>query len=232
MLKLKLKKKKSKKEVSLSKQKSESSQRLALHALQKQLQVLKLKEWLILFGFIGGAALLRVPMQAVPSAEPLTFFAILAGWLFGKKKGFLAGASSLYISNFLVFGGQGPWTIFQALGFGIAGFLGGFIPKFKADNYKRFWISSMPMALIVAFASTLIFDIMLNASWSVVLGGNIFLALITGLPFLLIHLVSNAIFAVFLPFAKKFVYDKGGFNEKEICNTVISNINNRMRAKQ
>ena len=68
-------------------------------------------------------------MQAVPSAEPLTFFAILAGWLFGRNKGFLAGASSLYISNFFMFGGQGPWSIFQAVGFGIAGWLGGTLRK-------------------------------------------------------------------------------------------------------
>ena len=79
-LKLRLKKKKELQKVS-------TSQRIALHAVQKQLQVIKLKEWLIVIGFIGGASLLRIPMQALPSVEPITFYAILAGWLFGKKKG-------------------------------------------------------------------------------------------------------------------------------------------------
>ena len=85
---LKQKKKKKNKEVVIVEQKSKSAQNVALHALQKQMQVLRLKEWLVLIGVAVGAALLRVPMQAVPSAEPLTFFAVLAGWLFGRKKGF------------------------------------------------------------------------------------------------------------------------------------------------
>ena len=87
--------------------KSHAIQKMALHALQKQMQILELKEWLFIIGFIGMASLLRVPMQIIPNAEPLTFFALLSGWLFGWKKGIIAGASSLYLSNFLVFGGQG-----------------------------------------------------------------------------------------------------------------------------
>src|SRR3989344_1371577 len=103
-------------------QKLSSSQKVALHAVQKQMQLLKLREWLVVMGFVFGGALLRIPMQVVPSAEPITFFAILSGWLFGKKKGFITGALAGYLSNFLMFGGQGPWTIFQMLGWGIAGF--------------------------------------------------------------------------------------------------------------
>ena len=91
------------------------------------MQVIKLKEVLALLGFSIGAAALRAAMQEFPSVEPITFFSILAGWQFGRKKGFMVGATSLYISNFLVLGGQGPWTPFQMAGFGIAGYLGGFL---------------------------------------------------------------------------------------------------------
>ncbi|HJO01996.1 MAG: hypothetical protein QGI89_04565 [Candidatus Woesearchaeota archaeon] len=186
-------------------------QRMAVHALQKQLQVLKLKEWLILFGFIGGAAALRVPMQAVPSAEPLTFFAILAGWLFGRNKGFLAGASSLYISNFFMFGGQGPWSIFQAVGFGIAGWLGGTLRK-KASYLE---------VMIVAVTATLAFEIIMNALTPFMISTSIFVAFALALPFIMVHLVSNMIFALALPFAKKFIEKKGGFNEKDICINIL-----------
>ena len=62
-----------KKEKQGTSQNLNSKQRLALHALQNQLNILRLKELLMVLGFIFGAALLRVPMQALPSAEPITF---------------------------------------------------------------------------------------------------------------------------------------------------------------
>ena len=65
--------------------KEKSKDKLALHLLLKQLEIFKLKEYILLAGFMLGGALLRIPMQAVPSAEPITFFAMLAGWLFGPE---------------------------------------------------------------------------------------------------------------------------------------------------
>ncbi|MAE42945.1 hypothetical protein CMO93_04180 [Candidatus Woesearchaeota archaeon] len=214
-LKLKLKKKKKKEEKQESKQEVSAVQRVAVRAVQKQLQLLNLKEVLLLIGFTVGAALLRILMQAVPSAEPLTFFAILAGWLFGRSRGFAVGASSLFVSNFFMFGGQGPWTIFQALGFGIAGWLGGMLRK-KASYFE--------VALIVILG-TLIFEIIMNAFTPFMIGSSIFVAFALALPFIMTHLVSNLIFALGLPFAKKFVEKKGGFNEKDICINILNKYN-------
>lgn len=217
-MKQKLKLKLKKKEKQETKQKLNQKQRLALHALQKQLQILKLKEWLIIIGFIGGAALLRIPMQAAPNVEPITFFAILAGWLFGKKKGFLTGASAGYISNFFVFGGQGPWTIFQVLGWGLAGFLGGFLRK-KSKVFE---------VVIMAAIATLLYQLIVNTAWafmlSKVLSISIFISFLTALPFILPQLISNSVFALFLPKARKIIYEKGHFNEKELCANLISRL--------
>ena len=213
-LKLKLKKKK-KEEKQESKQDVSVVQRVAIKAVQKQVQLLNLKEVLLLIGFTIGAALLRIPMQAVPSAEPLTFFAILAGWLFGRSRGFAVGASSLFISNFFMFGGQGPWTIFQVLGFGIAGWLGGFLRK-KA--------SYLEVGLIVIMG-TLIFEIIMNAFTPLMFGSSIFVVFALALPFMMVHLVSNLIFALALPSAKRFIEEKGGFNEKDICVNILNKYN-------
>lgn len=218
-MKQKLIHKKTKKEKVVVDAKQKSSQRLAIAALQKQLQIIRLKEWLILISFIFGAALLRVPMQAVPSAEPLTFFAILAGWLFGRKKGFLAGASSLYISNFLMFGGQGIWTLFQAIGFGAAGFIGGFLRK-KASVFE---------AVIYMIIATLIFEIVINIGSLFMFPFSIFTLFLTALPFTLIHLISNSIFALFLPITKKVIYEKGKFNEKELCTSLIDRYSGKFK---
>jgi energy-coupling factor transport system substrate-specific component len=218
-LQLKLKKKK-KKEKQENKQDSSAAQRLAVRAVQKQVQLLNLKEVLLLIGFTIGAALLRIPMQVVPSAEPLTFFAILAGWLFGRSRGFAVGASSLFISNFFMFGGQGPWTIIQVLGFGIAGWLGGLLRK-KASYLEV-------MAVVVM--STLVFEIIMNAFTPLMVGTSIFITFALALPFMAMHLVSNLIFSLGLPSAKKFVEEKGGFNEKEICVNILNkyNIGNKL----
>ncbi len=217
-----------------SKQKSEKKlkpeQKVALHAVQKQLQLLKLKEWLVVIGFVFGGAALRVPMQAVPSAEPITFFAILAGWLFGKKKGFLTGAAAGYLSNFFMFGGQGPWTIFQVFAWGMAGFLGGFIKGIKpSKNYFMYWARAIVPVLLIGVIATLVFEVVMNVSWVLFMPYSIFALFLSALPFIFIHLVSNVSFALLLPFARKVVYEKGKFNEIELCRSVINRINSKFK---
>ena len=193
------------------KQKSDTSQKVAVHALQKHVQLLKLREYLLLISFIFFGAFLRVPMQVVPSAEPISFFALLAGWLFGKKKGFVVGASSLYISNFLVMGGHGPWTIFQALGFGIIGFLGGFLNK----------KSRLLDVIVIALIGTTIYEIIMNFSSMMIFPFG-FYVFVTALPFTIIHLISNLIFATILPRIKRLIEEKGGFNEKDIAVNLLN----------
>jgi len=196
-------------------------EKLALLTLQKQLQLLKLREYLLLISFVVAGALGRVLMQALPSVEPLTFFAMLSGWLFGKRKGFLVGASSLYLSNFFVFGGQGPWTLAQALGFGIAGFAGGFLRK-KAKMIE---------CLTITVIATLTFEIILNVSSLVFIPTGIFMAFLLGLPFLLAHVVSNGIFSLLLPKIKSYIEKTGHFNEKDIYLKLMNKLRWRINKK-
>ena len=44
---------------------------------------------------------------------------------FGAESGFLTGAVSAFVSNFIF--GQGPWTPWQMFAYGIAGFLAGLL---------------------------------------------------------------------------------------------------------
>ena len=215
--KLLLKKKKKKEE----KEELKSEQKMALHALQKQKQILELKEWLFILGFIDAGSLLRVPMQAFPNVEPLTFFALLTGWLFGWKKGAMVGASSLYISNFLVFGGQGPWVIFQVIGYGLVGFLGGFLRK-KSGIFS---------AMGLAFLATVMLQIILNIGWSFFIGFNFIAAMFTAIPFALIHIVSNTIFAAALPKVKKVIDKIGKFDEKKLCNDLMAKLNCKLAGR-
>lgn len=133
----------------------------------------------------------RVALQGIPSVEPLTSMAVLAGLFLGPVYGFLAGATGFFGSNFLVFGGQGPWTLFQSLGAGIAGLVGGL---FSWGMRKRWKLVTATALGLVAFETLAI------------LGGcALFLGAIpltwyalTSLPFALVHIVTSLGFALFI----------------------------------
>lgn len=189
-----------------------SAEKLAQFSIQKQLQNLRLKEAIIIGSFILVSGIGRILMQGLPSVEPIIFFAVLAGWLFGSKKGFIVGATSLVLSNFFVFGGQGPWTVFQALGFGVAGFIGSFLRK-KAKIFE---------SMIAMILATLIFEIIVDIGSVIYNPANIFTTFFLALPFLAIHVVSNSIFSLALPKAKEFVEKRGHFDEREIYNEFLA----------
>ena len=151
------------------------------------------QEVLVLTAFTVSAALMRSAMQFIPSFEPITFFAVLAGFMYGKTKGFMVGATSLYLSNFMVFGGQGPWTPFQMLSFGLAGYIAG---MFHKNNYLN--------AFIVMLVSTLTFEFIMN-SYSAVFFGSGILAFISALPFAATHLGTNIGLGFLLPNADKYM---------------------------
>ncbi len=170
----------------LQKPKSELVYATALRSLLRYL--LKYKELLMLSTFIISAALLRSAMQFIPSFEPITFFAVLSGFMYGRRKGFIVGASSLYISNFIVFGGQGPWTIFQAFSFGAAGYIAG---VFRKNNYFNAFSSML--------LSTVLFEIIMNSYSTVFFDGSVVIAFASAIPFTATHLITNTALAFLLP---------------------------------
>lgn len=67
----------------------------------------------------------RTAFIMVPHFKPMTGIIIITGMAFGAEAGFLTGALSGFISNFIF--GQGPWTPWQMFAYGIAGFLAGLL---------------------------------------------------------------------------------------------------------
>lgn len=203
------------------KQNQKLNQKLSLHVLQKHLSILKLEEFLLILTFITAGVLGRILLQGFPSVEPITFFAILTGSLFGWKKGAITGASSWYLSNFFMFGGQGPWTIVHVGSGLVAGFLGGiFLQK---PNYTK--------VILIAIISTLIFELAINTMSGILFYG-ILISFITAIPFAITHLVSNIGFSLLIPKTRKTIIEKGKLNEKEICKNLIDKIkSNQKRVK-
>ncbi|MFR3320825.1 MAG: ECF transporter S component [Lachnospiraceae bacterium] len=65
----------------------------------------------------------RAGFIMVPFFKPLTGIVMITGMALGPEAGFLTGAVSGFVSNFIF--GQGPWTPWQMFAFGVAGFLTG-----------------------------------------------------------------------------------------------------------
>jgi len=183
-------------------QKQKTDSRLALKALQMTYQLHQLKEYLMMAAFTLGGAVGRIMLQGVPSVEPITFIAVLAGSLFGKIRGAMIGASAWFLSNFFIFGGHGPWSIIQVA----AGFLAGYLGGFAKGNLLK--------ALGAILLSTIGFELMMNLGSSVFFGLAAFL---TAIPFTLIHIISNVGMGILIPWAYRVVKRTGKLDEKAIC---------------
>ena len=69
------------------------------------------------------AVISRAAFAWLPNFKPIYGVIIISGIAFGVQAGFLVGAISAFASNFLF--GQGPWTPWQMLAYGICGLIAG-----------------------------------------------------------------------------------------------------------
>ncbi|MEA4853699.1 MAG: ECF transporter S component [Christensenella sp.] len=83
------------------------------------------REIVVLAVMCAIAVASRTAFIWLPHFKPMTAIIMITGIAFGAEAGFLAGAVSGFVSNFLF--GQGPWTPWQMFAFGIAGFLAGLL---------------------------------------------------------------------------------------------------------
>ena len=68
------------------------------------------------------AALGRIAFAPIPNVKPTTDIVLITGYVLGGAPGFVVGAVAALASN--LFFGQGPWTPWQMVGWGIAGLIG------------------------------------------------------------------------------------------------------------
>jgi len=77
------------------------------------------KEVALIASLAALAALARIPFAIIPNVQPTTFLVIMSGFVFGPQTGLMVGAFAVLVSNFFL--GQGPWTPWQMLAWGLAG---------------------------------------------------------------------------------------------------------------
>lgn len=94
------------------------------------------------------AVVSRCLFYMIPQVKPMGAVIVLTGAVYGSYAGFLTGMFSALVSNFIF--GQGPWTPWQMLAFGIVGALSGALWRKRSILTKksRFFISIIGCILI------------------------------------------------------------------------------------
>ncbi len=142
----------------------------------------------------------RFLFALVPGFKPVTAIVVLTAIFFGGEAGFLTGALSAVLSNFMF--GQGPWTPFQMLAWGMIGLVAGFL----ARPLRKSKILLSLYGIVAGAAFSMIMDI-----WTVVWYDDSFqpalyiAALLSSLPYTIMYAASNVVFllAMIGPIGKK-----------------------------
>ncbi len=149
---------------------------------------------------VSAMTALCIVGRFIPFFKPITALTIITAVYLGAESGFLVGSLSALLSNFYF--GQGPWTAFQMLAWGMIGLIAGYL----ASPLKK----SRALLLIYGALSGILFSFIMDV-WSVLwYAGELNLTLytaglLTALPHTALYTVSNLIFLWFLarPFGEK-----------------------------
>lgn len=142
----------------------------------------------------------RFIFSPLPFFKPVTAIVVITALYFGCECGFITGAFSALLSNFYF--GQGPWTPFQMMVWGLIGLLSGFLAKYIVKNRITLSVwgvfSGVLYSMIMDIWTTLWSDGGFNISRYV-------FYLSSSLPIMAVYAVSNVVFLILLakPFGKK-----------------------------
>ena len=134
----------------------------------------------------------RAALSMLPQFKPSLALIIITGACFGGAKGFLAGALCGFVSNF--FFGQGPWTPWQMLAFGLCGYLSGLL--FENGFLKK---TRTALSIFGFLATILVYGVIVNVGSLLIYqpyptAGALLSSVLMGLPFDLLHAASTVFF--------------------------------------
>ena len=136
---------------------------------------------------------LCVAGRFIPFVSPVTALTVLSAMYLGGETGFLIGALSALLSNFYF--GQGPWTPFQMLAWGLIGLAAGLL----SAPLRR----SRALLLCYGVLSGVLYSLVMDV-WTVLWYADGFdwrlylAALATAAPYTAVYAVSNFVFLWFL----------------------------------
>lgn len=152
----------------------------------------QVRELVLLASLVALTVVGRGAFYMLPNFKPVIAMVIISGVAYGAETGFLVGALSMMVSNFLF--GQGPWTPWQMFAMGMIGFLSGLFRKLGWISERR-----LPLCLFGFLMTLFVYGGIMNPS-SVLLSfyevtwETLLASYISGLPVDLVHAVSTVLF--------------------------------------
>lgn len=143
---------------------------------------------------------LCVAGRFIPLFKPVTALTVIAGIYLGCESGFLVGALAAAISNFYF--GQGPWTAFQMLGWGMIGFIAGLLGRILKRHKALLLLYGVLAGVVYSFVMDIWTVLWYDGSFN----WKLYAASVTAaLPHTIVYAVSNFAFLWFLakPFGEK-----------------------------
>lgn len=149
------------------------------------------RELTLMATLIALAVVSRAAFYLIPQFKPIAAVVIISAVCLGAERGYIIGAFSAFISNFIF--GQGYWTPFQMVALGLVGFVAGLI--FKKIKPNRFLLAII--GFVLSFA---LYGVIVDASTILIMyGDNINLESVlsvygAGVPFSAIFGLATAMF--------------------------------------
>ena len=143
---------------------------------------------------------LAVVGRFIPFFKPVAALTIISAIYIGIDAGFLVGSLSIVLSNFYF--GQGPWTPFQMLAFGLVGLIAALLN----EPLRKSRVFLLIFGAVSGFLLSAVMDV-----WTVIWYNGSFdvklylTAFVTALPHTILYVISNVIFLYFMakPFGEK-----------------------------
>ena len=151
---------------------------------------------------IALAVVSRAAFYLIPQVKPIAAVVIVSAVCLGAHKGYIVGAFSAFVSNFIF--GQGIWTPFQMVALGTVGLLAGLV-------FQRLKVNRYTLSVVGFFLASFVYGIIVDMSTVLsVYGNNITLkgalsVYASGAVFNLVFGVSTAVFLFLfgMPFITK-----------------------------
>ena len=134
----------------------------------------------------------RAAFFMVPSFKPVAAIVILTGISFGGEAGFLVGSLTMLISN--MFMGQGPWTPWQMLAFGMIGFLAGILYQKGILKARKFDLCIYGFLSVFLIYGGIMNPASILMSYGYITKSSLIAYYISGAPVDLVHAASTVIF--------------------------------------
>ena len=128
----------------------------------------------------------------LPNFKPCSAIIIITAVAFGPEAGFLTGALTAFVSNFIF--GQGPWTPWQMFAMGLCGFLAGVL--YRRGLLRRGRVS---LCIFGALSALLVYGVLMNVSSALLWQGTVSWAtigayLLSGFPVDCVHAAATVFF--------------------------------------